>query len=101
MRLFADGPLAIAAVQRKASGFDRQKAGEGPEQARFPRSVRPGYDQRHPGGGFERESGDDPPPAALDRQVPGPEPHCISVWEDWRLAVRAPPPGRFFLAPIG
>jgi hypothetical protein len=27
MRLLADRPLAIAAVERKAAGFDRQEAG--------------------------------------------------------------------------
>ena len=45
MRLFADRALAIAAVQRKAAGFNRQEAGERPEQARFSRPVRPGHDQ--------------------------------------------------------
>ena len=79
MRLFADRAFAIAAVQRKAAGFNRQEAGERSEQARFSRPVRPGHDQRRACGRFERESGDDPPPAALDRQVPGSQPHCISV----------------------
>jgi hypothetical protein len=79
MRLFADRAFAIAAVQRKATGFDRQEAGERSEQARFPGSVGPGHDQARARGGFEREFGDDSPPPALDRQVPGSQPHRVSV----------------------
>ena len=40
MRLLADRALGVAAVQRKAAGFNRQEAGERSQQARFPRPVR-------------------------------------------------------------
>ena len=80
MRLFADRAFAIAAVQRKATGFDRQEAGERPEQARFPGSVGPGHHQAQASGRLEpRKSGVNSPPPALDRQVPGSQPHWVSV----------------------
>src|SRR6202034_982195 len=79
MRLFADRALTIAAVQRKATGFNRQEAGERSEQAGLSRPVRTSHDERRASGGFEREFGDDSPPPALDRQVPGSQPHWVSV----------------------
>ena len=47
VRLLADRALGVAALERKAAGLERQKAGKRAQEPRFPRAVRPGHDQGH------------------------------------------------------